>query len=167
MLGLFSVILFKIVSANKNTSWSTTAMFSLKLFSDTVFISLESIVIFPESISYKRFNKFTIVDFPAPVEPTIAIVSPADTLKDTPFKTGSFSTYENLTSLNPKSPFIFSIVPSPWSWIFDVVSITLKTLSAATIPICRVLNLLAIWLRGLNIIGTIMIKAVKSPNEAV
>ena len=32
-----------------------------------------------------------IVDFPAPVEPTMAIVSPAWTLRVIPFMTGSFS----------------------------------------------------------------------------
>ena len=66
-----------------------------------------SIVILPESISYKRFNKLTIVDFPAPVEPTIAIVSPAATLNEIPFNTFSFFTYENFTFENSKSPFIF------------------------------------------------------------
>ena len=55
----------------------------------------------------------------------------------------------------------------PWSKIFEWVSKTTKTRSAATIPICNVLNLLAIWCNGRNIMGTIMIKAAKSPMEAV
>ena len=91
-----------------------------------------------------------IVDFPAPVDPTIAIVSPALTSKEIPCNTSSSSIYPKWTSVNLIVPCIlaFSIVPS--LGILLSVSKILKTLFAATIPICSVLNLSAMWRKGLK-----------------
>ena len=51
-----------------------------------------------------------IVDFPAPVAPTMAMVSPALTLNEISLITLSPFLYENTTFLNEISPFILFIL---------------------------------------------------------
>jgi len=55
---------------------------------------------FPESIFQNLNNKFTIVDFHAPVFQTKAIFFPVFTIKERFFKTVFTSLYQNETLLN-------------------------------------------------------------------
>ena len=89
-----------------------------------------------------------IVDLPAPVEPTIATFSPGLTEKFIPFKTSSFSVYEKNKFFISIEPLIFNFSVLPFLIFLFSFSIILKTLFAATIPICKVLNLSAICLKG-------------------
>ena len=91
-----------------------------------------------------------IVVFPAPVAPTIAMVSPSFTSKLMPCKISSPATYSKRTSSNLILPFTSFNSFSPPVSVSVSVSKIANTRSEAIMPICKVLNLSAICLIGRN-----------------
>ena len=147
-LGLFKVMLLNIVSEKRKTSWSTTPILLRIKFCSYFLIEIPSMRISPFWNSYIRFIKLIMEDFPAPVGPTNAIVSPCLTLKFRSFKIQLSVLYENHKFLNSISPFKPLPVMVPLFSILESVSNILKTRSELTIPICKVLKRSASCLIG-------------------
>ena len=76
-----NLILLEIESENKNGSWGTKPIAFLKSVKLISLIGMASIVIRPLFTSYSLETKFTMLDFPAPVLPRKATVSPFFTEK--------------------------------------------------------------------------------------
>jgi len=112
------------------------------------FIFTESIRISPSFTSYNLNIRFIIVVLPAPVGPTMAILSPGFILKETLFNTISFS-YAKVTFLNSISPLIPISKGFSGSGIISLFLRMVEILSIEESASCKILNLSPNCLKGL------------------
>ena len=81
-----NLILFFMVSEKRKASCGTAPIACRRLCRFNCLIGTSSIRICPESISYKRAIRSSMVDFPEPVFPNMATVSPLFIVKDMLFR---------------------------------------------------------------------------------
>ena len=162
--NLPNLILLRIVSLNIVVSWLTSdiAFRRLEIF---IFEILDlPIVILPVSISYSLSIRLNIVDLPAPLSPTTAIVDLLGTLKEILFNASTPPSYEKETLLKAISESL-KLTDSGLleSTILSLASKISNILLTAERPSCKTALSVPIALTGCAAIINAVMKPVNSP----